>query len=300
MRHFDVSQISGRILRVFITVYDEMSVSRAAEVLDSSQSTVSHTIEKLRGLLGDPLFVQSGRGIVPTPRAEALAPRIRQLLAGMEALADTGGYTPELDPEPLAIVSNGASMAAELGLIQQRIWQQLPEKHVIFRELATRENLEAFLGSGGADIALSSRRGAYPAALMHQPLFTETPRIYFDASQRAPVGTLEDYCQAPHALLEFSSGPVKSGLGLALEARGLTRETAITVPNVWLLAQALKGSRLIATLPPRVARPACDGLASCALPLDLAPVQFDLVWHRRHSESAKLGWLRSQILAALT
>jgi DNA-binding transcriptional LysR family regulator len=48
---------------------EERSVTRAAQRLGVTQSAVSHLLDKLRGIVGDPLFVKSGRGIVPTAHA---------------------------------------------------------------------------------------------------------------------------------------------------------------------------------------------------------------------------------------
>ncbi len=59
MREIDYQQLDGQILRTFLVILEESSVSRAADRLDVTQSAVSHTLAKLRALLGDPLFVLS-------------------------------------------------------------------------------------------------------------------------------------------------------------------------------------------------------------------------------------------------
>lgn len=73
-----------RALATFLVVLDEGSVSRAAVTLGVSQSAVSHTLERLRQALGDPLFVKSGRGITPTRYAQQAGPHIRQVLGSAE------------------------------------------------------------------------------------------------------------------------------------------------------------------------------------------------------------------------
>ena len=72
MSKIDYLGLDGRTLRVFLTVLEEKSVSRAAERLGVSQSAVSHTLDKLRTIFGDPLFIRIGRGIESTARARAL------------------------------------------------------------------------------------------------------------------------------------------------------------------------------------------------------------------------------------
>ena len=72
MSKFDYLGLDGRTLRTFLTVLEEKSVSRAAERLGVSQSAVSHTLDKLRSIFDDPLFIRIGRGIESTARARVM------------------------------------------------------------------------------------------------------------------------------------------------------------------------------------------------------------------------------------
>jgi len=71
-------------------------------------------------------------------------------------------------------------------------------------------------------------------------------------------------------------------------------------PNAWLLAEMVRGTNLIATLPSQLAQSAFCGLQSCALPLIQSELKFDLVWHRRYDNSARLKWLRDVVYKAMT
>ena len=83
MREFDHSDLDGHLLQLLLAVVEEGSITRAAHRLGVTQSAVSHLLDKLRAIVGDPLFVKSGRGIVPTARALALAAQARLLLEDM-------------------------------------------------------------------------------------------------------------------------------------------------------------------------------------------------------------------------
>ncbi|CUH86428.1 Nodulation protein D 2 [Phaeobacter sp. CECT 5382] len=298
MRDVDTSQISGRLLKVFITVFDEMSVSKAAAQLESSQSTISHNLEKLRSILGDTLFLQSGRGIIPSARAEVLAPKIRLLLAELEILADGSEYDPEKDRSAATIATNGSTLAPELDQVRKLIWSKIPDKKLIFRELGSRANLESVLDKGKADIAVTARPFHYPDLLVSQELFAEKSVIFYDPNFRKPIETINEYCTARHVNLDFG-GSVKSVVETTLETLGLSRNIVISVPNVWFLAQTLKGTDLVATLPALLKKSAFQDLETCDLPISIPPVHFDLVWHRRYDDSARISWIRSQLTEAL-
>ncbi len=78
--------------RLLLAVHEEGSITRAR--LGVTQSAVSHLLDKLRAIVGDLLFVKSGRGIVATAQAELLAGRARVLLDELRAFSTAAGFEP--------------------------------------------------------------------------------------------------------------------------------------------------------------------------------------------------------------
>ena len=68
------------LLVLFDVVMLERHVGRTARALHVSPSAVSHGLGRLRALFGDPLFLKTPKGVVPTARAQELAEPIRDLL----------------------------------------------------------------------------------------------------------------------------------------------------------------------------------------------------------------------------
>jgi hypothetical protein len=62
-----LDELDIRWLRLFEQIHATRSVTRSAEVLGQSQPTVSIWLGKLRERLGDPLFVRTAGGMLPTP-----------------------------------------------------------------------------------------------------------------------------------------------------------------------------------------------------------------------------------------
>lgn len=87
MNTFDYSTLDGRLLRMFISVYEHQSVTKAADSMGVTQSTVSHGLNQLRKIVKDELFVTSGRGIAPTPKAGELIEKAREIVIAMQAFA---------------------------------------------------------------------------------------------------------------------------------------------------------------------------------------------------------------------
>jgi DNA-binding transcriptional LysR family regulator len=78
-----------RHLRVFVTVYKTRSFTRAAEVLYTSQPTISEHMRNLEERLGCKLFDRLGRSISPTPEADLLYPQAVNILDEMQRLEES-------------------------------------------------------------------------------------------------------------------------------------------------------------------------------------------------------------------
>ncbi len=102
----DYADLDGRLLKLLLAVVETGSITGAALQLGVTQSAVSHLLDKLRAITGDPLFVKSGRGIVATQRAVLLAVHARELLAGMERFALSGDFDPARWKTTFTIAAN--------------------------------------------------------------------------------------------------------------------------------------------------------------------------------------------------
>src|SRR4051812_23556010 len=95
MNRMQLSSIDLNLLVVFDSLAQTGSVSRAARRAGITPSAMSHALNRLRSLFGDPLYVRAGRGLVPTPRAQRLASSVRELLTGAELLLrERPGFEP--------------------------------------------------------------------------------------------------------------------------------------------------------------------------------------------------------------
>ena len=88
----NLSSIDLNLFLVLHAVLEERSATRAAARLNVTQSAVSNALSRLRRLLGDPLVVRQGRGLVPTPRAEELQPLLRETTERLSLALDRPGF----------------------------------------------------------------------------------------------------------------------------------------------------------------------------------------------------------------
>jgi DNA-binding transcriptional LysR family regulator len=81
-------QVDMNLLVVFMVVFRELSVSRAAEHLSVGQPAVSASLVRLRNCFDDRLFVRSGRGMRPTQKASQIAEALVPVMSGLSSVID--------------------------------------------------------------------------------------------------------------------------------------------------------------------------------------------------------------------
>jgi DNA-binding transcriptional LysR family regulator len=77
------------LVRSFLAVLDAGSLMGAARKLGAQQPTLSRHIAELESQLGAPLFERTGRGVVPTETAHAIADAARRMDDAAQSLART-------------------------------------------------------------------------------------------------------------------------------------------------------------------------------------------------------------------
>ncbi len=77
------------LLAVFAAVMEHGSFSRAADYMDTNQSTISTALNRLKKQIGQELFIRSGRGVVPTSFATHFYEQIQAPLAQLNRVCES-------------------------------------------------------------------------------------------------------------------------------------------------------------------------------------------------------------------
>src|SRR5215467_7457242 len=108
------------------TVLAERSVVRAARRLHVTPSAVSNALARLRAALDDPLFIRSGRGVVPTPRAAALAPALARALRDLDQAVHGDGFDPATADRELTLAIADVVQVVKLPRIVAALARKMP------------------------------------------------------------------------------------------------------------------------------------------------------------------------------
>lgn len=80
-------RIDINLYPLFIAIFEQKSISKAAQILSITQSAASHALQRLRQHLQDDLFVRAGNKMLPTPFAEQIYPVIKNALIAIQGIS---------------------------------------------------------------------------------------------------------------------------------------------------------------------------------------------------------------------
>jgi DNA-binding transcriptional LysR family regulator len=288
----DPYSIDFAALRTLRAVYECRSFSLAAERLDLGQSTISYTIDRLRTVFGDPLFVRQGSGIVATDRCISIVGAAGGMLEEFTGLIEPPVFDPATSTASVSIASNYYERATLLPLLLKTLRQKAPGIHLNMVQSLTEG--EQSLRRGDSDILLSPMT-IKESGFFKRSLFTDHYVCIMCKQNPLASQTMTEqrYVNANHALVTYGDN-WRSFYLVELEGKGLELNRSISIPSPADIGMLLAGTDMISTVPSRIADKLSGDIISVACPFP-APFNLDMYWTSRTHESAMLVWLRKQI-----
>ncbi|MFD7137816.1 LysR family transcriptional regulator [Streptomyces sp. NPDC059894] len=290
-----------RLLPALDALLQEESVTGAAERLALSPPAMSRALAKIRRALGDPILVRAGRGLVPTPRALELRPKVRALMWEAESI-----LTPSRQEDltqvsrTLTILADEAYAAVLAPALLNRASTQVPLARFAFTVGNTHGS--APLREGTVDIEVGIIDEPSPE-LRIEPLFED--RFVGVARTGHPLlstaVTAEAFASVRHVSVS-RKGRMSGPIDTALHALGLRREVIASVPNHGEALLMIPSGDLVTAMPRSLAASARESvnIELFDLPVATDPISICQAWHPRHETEPVHRWLRDAVRAALT
>ena len=286
-------------LRVIDVLLRERSVTRSSMVLNITQPALSKALGRLRGYFDDPLFVRVGLQMEPTPKALSMAPGVRAILDGVQALkADQVPFDPRVSDRSFSFLAVDAAIVVMLPPIVRALEVEAPSVHLRAVPLEA-EHLHGWLQSGKADIAI----GSYPnltQGIRRQSLFSAT---YMSLMRRGHPRLLKtpsvaDFIAEKHVLVVAErTGHAMQVAEEALESAIPPQNITIRVPGFTAAALAAKQTDAIATLPSPLAAVLARelDLELVKPPVRLPKFEIAQYWHERYHREPGNKWMRAML-----
>jgi DNA-binding transcriptional LysR family regulator len=296
MKEIDHLALDGHSLSLFLAVLEEGSVTAASTRLGLTQSAVSHGLNKLRRIAGDPLFAKSGRGIVATAHAQALAAKARGLIDEMRSFAGGVSFEPASAQLSLTVAANDFQRDLLLPRLFGHIAGQM--KSLNLRVMPSQSPSPAMLRENRCDLLITPLPPS-GIDIVQKRLLRDHYVCYYDAKARTAPATRDAYLAARHITVVYTDNE-RLDFDRRLAGSGFHRDIAISVPSFSGVPSFLRGSDMLASMPSLLAGGLMRDFAQMHIPLasrsrTLAELPMFMVWHQRYQKDPAHRWIRGQL-----
>ena len=296
----NLRRVDLNLLTVFDAVMTEGNMSRAADKIGMSQPALSLAMSRFRPLVDDQLFVRSGHGVRPTPRAKELAGPVRRALniIGV-ALQEEGDFDPATSDRSFNLA---LADAGEL-LILPRLMQQLESCNSSIRINTIplgNDDIHKEMLSGGVDLLLwiepfASEGGSF----VSKQIGTES-NVCLVRKDHPTVGeqlSYEQFAELKHIILRLPGSYGPAVIDRELWAHDLQREHTMTVHSLYSYPRVLSSTDMVGTVPSSVAHSFASVHNLRVLPSPFStelPVY--LAWPQSLDTDSAHQWLRESVI----
>ncbi|MBY8977259.1 LysR family transcriptional regulator [Rhodobacteraceae bacterium NNCM2] len=288
------------LLPVFVALMEERSVTRAANRLGITQPALSNSLNRLRDMLRDPLFIRERYGIKPTQLAEKIAPTIEAALAQLdEVVVDQQEFEPSDANRQFLLAPNSYVELVLMPELVARLREEAPSIKLRMTPFGI-DLAETGVMSGTTAMVLG--RIVDPSDnlvvqhLMDDGLACVVRRDHPDVGDNLSP---DQYESLKHVNV-LPPGRIRAGLFQSLGKQNLKREVAVSVTHFLAVPEMIAVTDYCGTLPLQICRSLerDPRLKVLPAPVDLGTFPVELAWHVRYRHDPGHRWLRSTIIDA--
>lgn len=295
-----LEQLDLNLLKVLDVMMKERNLTRCAQRLHITPSAVSHALKRLRGSVGDELFVRQGQVMVPTPACERLAPKVSDALTSLkQALLAWQVFDANSSDAHFFVAMRESLEPSLLPPFLAQLSVNAPNVQVSSVAL-DRVNMERLLEKGDIHFAID----------VAKPVSTGIGHCHYMTDDFVVLGwkqtyyslplTSENYLSARHIVV--SSRPKGATVDeIALANAGGSRNIIMRCQSYSAAAASLTSKLGVLTLPKTIAEPLAEqyGLSLDKLPLTVPAVENHLYWNVQSIFDPAQAWFKAQLLSLL-
>ena len=289
------------LLPALQALLENVSVTRAAETMHVTQSTMSRTLSQLRGILHDPILVREGNRIFLSEKARQLQPLVDKLVADADQLFEGKLFDPQTSQHHFRISASGHFQEIFLCRTLAALKPEAPS--ISFSLFSNNNETLHNLENGTLDLGFLQLDGGLPSWLQGQPMIKDQVNVVLRQGHPLVINgitcfsDLDDY---PYLGLKspMHETPLASKLKSAVKS---IRNPWMMIDSFSVAIEVLKYSDGFT-----IANPIGNNnqlidkaLAALPLPIDLPGNLFWIVWPEHWAFSQAHQWLRKQLEQSL-
>jgi DNA-binding transcriptional LysR family regulator len=296
MQDAHISGLDLKLVPALEALLRRRNVTHAAGELGLSQPAMSRALARLRDLQGDPLLVRGPGGYVLTPRAQALQPRLAEVLSQLGAIFHPRAFDPSEERRTLRLAAADVQTIMFLPAVAARLAQEAPGVDLRVESYGSATAERVLMGEIDLAFALTTTPlapGAYSEVVAEDRLAVVMRRDHPAANR---VWSLADYGAYPHAVVTLV-GDGQSEIDAILAGAGVTRRIALATPHFMAALAAVGATDMVTTMSAALAArfaPAL-GLRLQAPPFAETGLEMTLVSSHIRASDPFLAWFRDLV-----
>jgi DNA-binding transcriptional LysR family regulator len=298
MRIKHLRQADLNLLVVFTALAEERNVTRAADRLLLSQPAVSRALQRLRAMFHDDLLIRTSNGYEPTPKGQRLLQELGLTLPRLDRLLSDSDFDPATEETTFRIAMTDHASQVLCPLFCKTVLSAGAK--VSFDFVALHDGTFEAMEKGRLDLLLNADDGHLPSQFASEIIFEDEFACVVARENRfSRALTLKQYLAASHIGVSVLGG-LHTIPEQRLAAVGGRRHYRICVPYWATAIRSVAGTKLIATVPRRIAELEAGNPALKILkpPEILGRFKYLMAWHPRMNTDAAHLWLRTTLREA--
>lgn len=276
---------------LYIAIYEQKSISKAAKILCITQSAASHALQRLRQHLQDDLFVRAGAKMLPTPFAEQIYPVIKSALIAIQSISiQKQQFTPSMVQSLKIAVHDEIEPIIFPKLVEHFQQQQF---QIQFSSIKLdRKTIVADLAAQQIDFAIDLEQN-FGEKINFQTLVEDQ----FVVCSQHPKMDEHIYLSAPHIGVSSRRAGVLVE-DIYLNRKKHSREIFLRCQHYSTALQILaQQPKAILTIPQNILThlQVAPELNIFDVPVDLPKIKLGMYWHNDLKLNSRHVFLRSQI-----
>ena len=297
-----LSRVDLNLLVAYQVLMQEKNVTRAAERLFVTQPAMSKTLNRLRNLIDDDLFVRSSHGLTPTPKTLELERPVNDIIARLtELVVQTKEFDPASTSATISLATLGTSASVGMPAFVNKLRQQAPKVLLLSQNID--DKWEERLRSGSLDFAIVAKNN-FGDDFVTQKLMSIKPVLYMRKDH--PLAsvkeiTLEERRKYQHMALYFPNfETTREDIQKLFASFGILSNVPFLTTNLMVCLETLRKTDMLMIASDRLINSSLVSDHFISHPLDdLINLKIDalsLVQHVRTKNSALHQYLSQLIV----
>ncbi|XQW84982.1 LysR family transcriptional regulator [Thalassotalea piscium] len=292
------SKIDLNLFLVLKTVYQEGTITAAANKLHLTQPAVSHALSRLRDRFNDLLFIRHGRKMVPSALCQKIMPQVIQSLATLEAtLIDQKEFDISEHKREIKLGFRDILESIFFPTLVPDLHQNTPNITINSRQVS-RVEMEKALEQKELDIVIDVLT---PTSNNISNTLICNEHFSLICRNEHPILndlTLENYVNATHALVALKDSRVDL-VDMALAKHGASRKIALQCEHYFAATSVISRCDMLLTMPNAYANLLKDRMPVCVVPLpfEVPVLPVHMYWHKQAEHDLMNSWMRQKLLS---